>query len=77
MDDMRFGELTGKVDAIKENTDKIPDLCVQLATLKLRTDRLEPLVDKHEKTTQRAVGMAAVSGVLASAATWLFKNAQH
>lgn len=69
----QFGELIGAVRAIKENTDKLPELATLVAVHENRINELAPQVKEHEKTTQRAFGIAAVVGILSGLVAGLIR----
>lgn len=74
MDEQQLGELIGTVRAIKENTDKIPQLALSVALHESRISNMEPKVEQHERTTQRAFGISAVCGIMASMVVSFFRN---
>lgn len=74
MDDQQLGELIGTVRAIKENTDKIPDMATTLALHEVRISKLEPKVEDHEKMAQRSIGVSAIFGALAGIVTAMVGN---
>lgn len=77
IDEVQFGELIGKVNSIKENTDKIPHLTTKLAEHELRLNSLEPLVKNHEKLGQRAIAVSALFGTLAGMFSWIIRDNSH
>lgn len=77
MDERQLGELIGKVNAIKENTDRIPNMATSLALHDARLSALEPKVERHETMTQRAIGISAIFGILAGVLTSIFRNSGH
>lgn len=77
MDDQQLGELIGTVRSIKENTDRIPDISITLALHEARIAAMEPKVEQHEKTTQRAFGIAAICGTLAGIIGSLVRSTSH
>lgn len=60
IDAQEFGELVATVKAIKESTDKIPDLAIQVAVHETKITNMEPAVGRHEKSMQRSIGASAV-----------------
>lgn len=74
MDERQLGELIGTVRAIKENTDKIPNMTVALAEHQLRINAMEPKVERHENANQRAVGIASMFGVISGIAATFLRN---
>lgn len=78
MDEKEFGKLIGKVNAIKENTDKIPELAIAVAVHENEIKSIKPKVARHEKSAQRAIGFASffgiISGILATMAKSLFHS---
>lgn len=64
MDDKQIGELIGKVNAIKENTDKIPDMAAMLAVHDSKINDMKPKVEAHESSIQRAYGIAGITGLI-------------
>ncbi len=68
MDDQQLGELIGTVRAIKENTDKIPQLAISVALHEARISDMEPKVEQHETNVRRALVACCVSlaGIVAS-----------
>ncbi len=74
MDEQQLGELIGTVRAIKENTDKIPNLLVDSALHASRIAAMEPKVDAHETMAQRAFGVAVVTGAIAGFCSSLFRG---
>ncbi len=77
MDEQQLGELIGTVRAIKENTDRIPQLAVAVALHEKRLSDLEPKVEAHERTTQRAFGIAAITGLIAGSISYVLRNIGH
>ena len=77
MDDQQLGELIGTVRAIKENTDRIPQLAIALAVHERRITDMEPLVASHEKTSQRAFGVAMVGGLIAGSISYVLRSIGH
>lgn len=76
-DKQEFGELIGKVNSIKENTDRIPDIVTRLAEHELRISAMEPMVKDHEKTAQRAITVAAIFGSLVGVFSWIIRDSSH
>lgn len=64
MDEGQLAALNEKVNAIKENTDKIPDLAITIAKHQVRLDAMEPRVQEHEKVAQRALTLSAITGLI-------------
>lgn len=64
MNERQLGELIGKVNAIKENTDKIPSMAISVALHEGRLNVMEPKVNSHEATAQRAMGLSAAIGII-------------
>lgn len=77
MDDKEFGELIGTVKSIKENTDKIPDISVKLALHEARISAMEPKVDRHETTAQRAIAVSGLFGIIAGIISSMIKGYNH
>lgn len=75
MNDKQLGELIGKVNAIKENTDKIPAMAISVALHEARLNTMEPKVERHETVAQRAMALSAVLGIAASIAVSMVRNA--
>lgn len=71
MDDKQIGELIGKVNAIKENTDKIPDMASMLAVHESKISQMLPKVDAHESSIQRAYGIAGLTGLVGAVFSYL------
>lgn len=62
--EQQLGELIATVREIKKNTDKIPDLSVAVAIHAEKISKMEPKVEAHEATAQRAFGISAVTGLV-------------
>lgn len=77
MDEMQLGELIGTVRAIKQNTDKIPDMATKIALQEAIIMDMKPKVERHESSAQRAVGVAAIFGILSGFVTKLFNFPPH
>ena len=77
MDDQKLGELIGAVRAIKENTDKIPQLSIMLAVHETKIATMEPKVERHESTAQRAMAVAGITGILAGVFSSIFRSMSH
>lgn len=60
MDAQQEGALLEQVSAIKENTDKIPDMATMLAVHESKLNALIPKVSSHETSIQRAYGVAGL-----------------
>lgn len=65
MDAQQEGALLEQVKAIKDNTDKIPDMAAMLAVHESKLNSLTPKVETHEVYIQRASGVAAIVGIAA------------
>jgi hypothetical protein len=74
MDERQLGELIGTIKAIKENTDKIPALALSVAVHEEKIKKMEPKVEAHETTTQRAMGISAFCGAMAGFITAMVKG---
>ena len=68
MDDQQLGELIGTIKAIKENTDKIPDLAIAVAIHESKINIMMPKVENSEINMRRALGACCLSmlGIIAS-----------
>ncbi len=77
MDEQQLGELIGTVRAIKENTDKIPQLAIAVAIHEEKIKDMEPKVERHETTSQRALAAASISGVLAGIMASIYRSISH
>lgn len=75
MNEQQLGELIGKVNAIKENTDRIPDISISIALHEQRLSALEPVVKNHE-TSVRRVLVACCMGLI-GVVTSLFRGVAH
>jgi hypothetical protein len=64
MDDQAFGELIGKVNAIKENTDKIPDMATSIALHDAALKWMTPLIVRHEKQYWMTAGVTGLCATL-------------
>jgi hypothetical protein len=64
MDDQQSGELIGKVNSIKENTDRIPDMAALLAVHESKINQIMPKVEAHEAMAQRALTVAGIAGLV-------------
>jgi len=62
--DHQMSELIATVRAIKENTDKISALTISVAVHEEKIKKMEPKVEAHETTAQRALGVSAFAGLL-------------
>lgn len=71
MDDKQIGELIGSVKAIKENTDKIPNMASMLAVHESKLAQMMPKVDAHESSIQRAYGLAGITGVIGAILSYI------
>lgn len=72
MDDKQtLAALTEKVDAIKANTDKIPDMTTMLAVHEFRINAMTPKVESHESSIQRAYGIAGFTGLIGALFSYL------
>ena len=60
MDAKQEGALLEQIHAIKENTDKIPDMATMLAIHEVKINALIPKVASHETSIQRAYGVAGL-----------------
>lgn len=74
MNDKELGELIGKVNAIKENTDKIPNMAIAVALHEGRINEMQPKVERHETVAQRALALCALMGITAGIIATMIKN---